>query len=170
MIKLSNIDKEEAADVTEPVLLADAKAWIQVDYTDNDALITSMIKGARQAIEQYTNLALVPKDVTLDVCLTCEGTVRLPYALSVDAVDVLDMDVEGFLDEDDDYTIRGNTVKINRAGNFEISYSVSNTIPEALKEAIKCEVANRYEHRGDTEHQLSEAAKAKADPYVQIWL
>jgi uncharacterized phiE125 gp8 family phage protein len=47
----------DAAD--EPVSLADAKAYCRVDLADDDALITSLIKGARRHVEKETGLALL---------------------------------------------------------------------------------------------------------------
>ena len=87
MIDISNILLAESAP-TEPVTLAEAKAWLRVDYTDDDTLITSMIKSARQSIEHFTNRALVIKTVSLnaetpDDSFTSVATaykLKLPYA------------------------------------------------------------------------------------------
>jgi hypothetical protein len=42
---------------TEPVSLSEAKAYLQIDYSDFDDLITDLIKMARQASEQNCGLA-----------------------------------------------------------------------------------------------------------------
>ena len=43
--------------------LADAKAHLRVEVSDDDALITALINAAREKIEKYTNLALTLKTV-----------------------------------------------------------------------------------------------------------
>jgi uncharacterized phiE125 gp8 family phage protein len=43
---------------SEPVTLADAKAYCRVDTSDDDALITSLIASARRYVEKDTGLAL----------------------------------------------------------------------------------------------------------------
>lgn len=43
----------------EPVTLAETKAWLKVDGTDDDALITSLITAARTSAEDYTRRAFI---------------------------------------------------------------------------------------------------------------
>jgi uncharacterized phiE125 gp8 family phage protein len=43
---------------SEPITLADAKAFCRVDIPDEDALITSLISAARRYVEKETGLAL----------------------------------------------------------------------------------------------------------------
>lgn len=186
MINYSSIQVTEGA-VTEPVTLDDVKAWLKIDFTDDDALLTSMIKGARTSIESYLNLALVTKAIALDVEFTGteQRTVTMPYTfgLSSVAVDELDsVDDITTLASGTDYFVRGNLIRIN-PGRYHVAYTtVPGTIPEDLKEAIKMEVAQRYSARGENPTfrtasatdaattGLSESAKAKADPYRILWM
>ena len=55
-IKYSNIG-------TEPVTLDEAKAWLKVDFDDEDTLIENLITGVREKIEEFTGLALVEKTI-----------------------------------------------------------------------------------------------------------
>lgn len=57
-----------SAPAVEPLVLADVKNFINVSHTDDDALITSLIKAARQHVEQTYNVALINQtwDFTLD--------------------------------------------------------------------------------------------------------
>lgn len=75
----------------EPVSLAEAKAHLRVDFTDDDALIQSLIRAAREYIETATERSLITQTwkLTLDAfpaippsALTWQGTFdqfRLPY-------------------------------------------------------------------------------------------
>jgi uncharacterized phiE125 gp8 family phage protein len=44
---------------TEPVTLAEASAFLRVDSTDDEALITTLIITARQMVEDFTGRALI---------------------------------------------------------------------------------------------------------------
>lgn len=159
--------------ITEPVTAAEAKTWMRVDYSDDDTLITGMIKSARQSIEQFTNLAFVDKSVVMDV-LTTSGNdlIRLYGVDGAESLEVTDIDSEEVIDSED-YKIRGASVKISRSGYFSIAYDIdASPVPEALKEAIKMEVAERYANRGENNSTegLSKSAQSKAQSFVQVWL
>lgn len=160
-------------EATEPVIVDEAKDWMRVDYDDDDELIEGMIKSARQSIEQFTNLALVDKSVIIDVTTTCEtDNIRLPLIENIEEVSIEDINDEEDVDVEN-YKVRGAGVKVNYAGYFSISYDVeAGDTPEALKEAIKMEVAERYANRGENNGTdgLSKSAQSKAQPFVQIWL
>jgi len=48
-----------AAPAAEPLTLAEAKRWLRVDHVDDDPLIASLIKGARERIEARTGRAIM---------------------------------------------------------------------------------------------------------------
>jgi len=63
---INDVQKDESSYVfTEPVTLAEAKAWCLVDYTDDDTLIQSIITYSRKAIESFCNISIVPKTIFL---------------------------------------------------------------------------------------------------------
>lgn len=186
MINYSSIQLTEGS-VTEPVTLDDLKAWLKIDFSDDDALLTSMSKGARLSIENYLNLALVTKTVDLDIEFSgdYQKAVAMPYTMGLSGAVVESLDSQDqttTLAVGTDYFVRGNLVRLN-PGRYHVSYTtVPGTIPEDLKEAIKMEVAERYAQRGENPTfrtasatdaattGLSESAKAKADPYRILWL
>lgn len=46
---------------SEPLTLAEAKAWLRVDSDDDGTEIEALIKTARQYVENYTGLAILPQ-------------------------------------------------------------------------------------------------------------
>ena len=48
-----------AVPTAEPVTLAEAKAWLRVDTTDEDATISTLIDSARENVEATTRLRLM---------------------------------------------------------------------------------------------------------------
>jgi hypothetical protein len=175
VVEISNIEITEAATPTEPVTLTEAKAWLRVDYTDDDTLITPMIKSARQSIEHFTNRALVPKDVSLNIETTDDSfvetvyKVKLPYTKgSVVSVLVLKDWDDNTLTVDEDYEVKGSELH-SLNGWYAVTYTVTPTVPQALKEAVLMEVAERYNNRGETNSEgLSKAAEDKAWHYVDM--
>lgn len=65
MFKIVDVSKSEAYVGLEPVALAEAKAWILVDYADDDSLITSLITQSRQSIEDFCHISIVAKTILL---------------------------------------------------------------------------------------------------------
>ena len=69
---------------SEPVTLAEAKAWARIDSTDEDAVLTSLIIAARSAAEEYLRRSLVTQTWKLTLDLPCgrgdwfDGTYDLP--------------------------------------------------------------------------------------------
>jgi hypothetical protein len=50
----------------EPITLAEAKAWMQIDFADWDSLISNeLIPGARMESEKVSGMLYVPRNVTI---------------------------------------------------------------------------------------------------------
>lgn len=171
MIEYTGIRSSDVGTPTEPVTLSDVKAWANIDHSDDDTLLSSLIIGARQDIEKETNLALVAKSIVVDVVTTCSNKVKLPYGIPSSVV-VVDNEESVTLTADDDYTHLGSNVKVNDEGDYNITYTLAPTVPTGIKEAIKMLVTYRYNHRGDQEEQmgLPEDIKHKVSKYREEWL
>lgn len=169
MINQYNIVKAEADNITEPVTLAEAKAYMGVDYVDFDDLIEALITFERESVEEYCALALVQSTVSFNVETTqCKEAVTLPYVSKAANVVIKD--------EDDnviqDYRIWGNILRIEEPGAYQVSYDTANLVPKALKHAIQMLVAYRFNHRGDEEKQqgIPMDIQKKLDPHRILWL
>lgn len=63
----SNQITEVTAPTVEPISLTTAKAHLKIDGTDEDTLITAMIKAARQWLEKEYQISLVQRTYRADV-------------------------------------------------------------------------------------------------------
>jgi len=48
---------------SEPLTLSDVKAWLKVDDSTDDTLITLLISAARESAEKYLQMALLPQTI-----------------------------------------------------------------------------------------------------------
>lgn len=157
-----------AAPAAEPVTLAEAKAHLRVTDAGEDSLISSLIKAAREEVEQSTGLALIAQDWRLYLDnWPPSGLVRLRRAPVQSVIQVTVYDNLG-----NPQTVvppAGNLDRVNqparfvmpdglkapgRAMNgieidFRAGYGVTGVdVPDGLKRAILLLVAFWFEHRG----------------------
>ena len=83
------------APTSEPLTLVLAKAWLRVDITDDDALISGLIQAARVQVEQDTSLLLVSQ--TWDVLFDAwpDGDISLALGPLVSVTSITTTDLEG---------------------------------------------------------------------------
>lgn len=67
---------------TEPITLQQAKNWLRLDHTDDDARITSLITTARQRAEKYLRRDILPKTREVFWTVLTED-VNLPYTVDM---------------------------------------------------------------------------------------
>jgi uncharacterized phiE125 gp8 family phage protein len=174
---IKDIKNRQAESITEPVTLAEVKAWLIIDTvnTDDDALLTRLITEVRQAIEKKTKLSLVARTIIVTADLTREF--KLPHGPVRQISEVLfrtGTAGDGSADYETltvtDYTTDGEDFKLintGRCGRHKITYvagygvdedlDYDNPVPDDLMLAIRSEIAYRYEHRGDETTTLSAA-------------
>jgi uncharacterized phiE125 gp8 family phage protein len=145
------------------ITLAEARAWLRLDHTADDSLLSDIIiPGAQDKIEQATGLCLSGDTlVVVEVdAVTNDGEIHLPLAPFDEVIDV-ELDNESIAA--DDYTITGGSLypvlnvsagtkcKIEYLAGFAAAngYTVAG-IPPALKIAVLMQTAYDYEHRGDS--------------------
>ncbi len=173
---IKDIKNRKAESITEPVTLAEVKAWLIIDTvnTDDDALLTILISEVRAAIESKTKLSLVERAVIVTADLVREF--KLPHGpiRSIDTVLFRKGTVSGVPDYEtltaEDYATDGEDFKVicsHRCGRHKITCTTGfgtdeeidydNPTPEDLKKGILMEIAYRYEHRGDETNSVSAA-------------
>ena len=150
----------------EPVLLADAKVFcaIDADYTGDDALLESFIKTARQGLEKYLNLALIPQKRTLE---TDREIFELPYSPIIAIESVKDKD--GSDVEYEDFGTKYPKLDIGSGnGVVTVTYNCGfETVEDDLQTAIKLWVRGLY----DKDTDFIDQAKDLAHPHSRnFWI
>jgi len=146
-LKYSNVGEE-------PLSAAVVKAWLKVDFDTEDALITSLITGVRQKIEEFTGLALVVKTIEyFDEII--EEEFLLPYP-EHDAIS--EVKVNGVISTDytktglNQFIVRPNivtTTSENDSG-FYCKYTTTGNCPEGIKQEMLKLISEKYRKRGNT--------------------
>lgn len=170
--------------VTEPVTLAEAKAHLRVDGSDEDALISSLILTSRLHIEAGLGLALIRQDWKLVLDRWPKGdVVELPVRplLGVSEVRVLDSEGVGSAVDAGAYIVDAASVSPRlvprnaaswpipgrRAGGIEIEFTAgygdtAAAVPAPIRQALLLLVAHWYEHRHPIEIGSPETAIPRA--------
>jgi uncharacterized phiE125 gp8 family phage protein len=156
----------------EPVTLAEAKAHLRVDIATDDALITSIIKAAREWCEEYLDRSLVHTQWTMRMDsfphefvlprppMATSGTVTattITYTLETQAVETLDTATYRVDRHDTPGRIRvvyagtwpahlfdENSVTVTWYGGYGAD---GTSVPAAIRSAMLMVISHLYEHR-----------------------
>ncbi len=162
------------APTIEPLTLSEAKSQLRITHTDDDTLITSLIKVARQQAESITlrSLASAVYELSIDQFPIEEITLPLPPVEAITSIKYKNSDgVEATLDSDQWIFYNSEPAIIIPAYGktwptfnpfpvgavtirFTAGYKTSGDnpdliIPEEIKQALRLLVANYYEYRED---------------------
>lgn len=168
---------------TEVVTLAEAKTHLLIDTlnTDHDIYLATLIRQATTSMEKYTGRSIVRKEITATLRNQL-GDIEIPYGYAVTIIEA--KDIEGNIIDSTSYKIRGFQTKWleTKFDYIQLTYEAGyefDVDPEEIyfmadmKQAILCEIAWRFEHRGDEVNigGLCPMAKGIAAQYRrQTWL
>lgn len=157
----------------EPLSLADAKAHLRVDHSDEDTLINALIAAAREDAEDFRNQSFITQTwkLTLDVWPTEPDVIELPRGpVSVTSVKYTDEDgntstfassnyVEDLESEPARLALKrsaswpSDTLQV--VNGIEVTYVAgygddASDVPAAVVEALKLMIGHYYENREAT--------------------
>jgi uncharacterized phiE125 gp8 family phage protein len=151
----------------EPLTLAEAKRWLRVDHAEDDGLIQSLIRMARERVEGRTGRALLAQGWKLILDRwPADGLLRLPVfpALSVTAVRLIDAAGVATLasptlyrlepgEEPPLVSLDNPTPPGRPRSGIEIDLvagygTAPEHCPEPLRQALRLILADAYERRG----------------------
>lgn len=138
----------------EPCTLAEAKNWCKIELaiTEEDALITELIKTARLLCEGFTNVSFVEKTIEAIVNNSLGG-IELPYGPLKTFTSLINEDGETLV-LNTDYKLQGvlfKTIQTPCDSYLKATYVAGyTTLPTNFKTAVLQQVAYLYENRGDT--------------------
>lgn len=167
---------------TEPVTVAEAKSYLNVDYSTWDSLIGTLISSARTKLERYTGCTFATKTL-VSTFQQVSDSVDIPYGPIQSITHVKSIDSSGTkstLTSGTDYIVTGNLFKTIRfygiATPIEIEYVAGYTsLPSDLKVSILKQVGMDFEFRENVLDssqvtELSNGAKQFAKSYRRISL
>ncbi len=158
-----------AGPALEPLSLDEMRVYLRLETSEEDGLVLSLIKAARNAVEQGARRALIAQKWRLRLPrLPREATLRLPISpiLSLDAVRSFDalgnpvlLDLALFQLDGSTLCLSPSLLSANGSGGpVEIDLTAgfgtqATDVPDALRQAMRMLVAHYYEHRADALHE-----------------
>lgn len=119
----------------EPLLLAEVKAHLRVDVTDDDALITALIPAAREFAEHYTGRSLVVRTLEMALHFFPEYHIDLDASPVTSVVSIKYTDMAGNEQTvpDTDYTLSpyGEARRISLG--YLKQWPVTQDVPDAVR-------------------------------------
>lgn len=151
----------------EPITVAEAKQWLNIDYDDQDTVIASIIKAARLKIEKRCGISIALKQYEIKAA-SFEGiALQNPPIVSVDAVKYLDTDGVEQTVPPSDYVLmddayapylfpvvnwpstaqRPDAVRVTYTSGIDIEDSPPDEVPDDLLQAMRLEIGAMFENR-----------------------
>lgn len=130
----------------EPVLLADIKDYLCIDYSTHDTLLGYMITAAREAAEEFCNRAFIKKTITYQTT-NFEDAFLLPFP---EHTSITSVQVDG---SDAEYTKTGLTqfeLTVSTVGSeCVVVYLATPVVTERMKQAVRMIVKDLYDNQAD---------------------
>jgi uncharacterized phiE125 gp8 family phage protein len=166
----------------EPVSLAEARAHLKLDSSDDDALVDRLVAAARVRAEWHTGRAFITQGWTLHLdCLPRVIEIPLPPLIAVTSLTIFAQDDSATMIDTAAFRVEAAASRLvlrpealrpaalrqpgAAALAFTAGYGDAAAVPAPIREAILELVADLYEHRGEQPRELPLAALALLAPY-----
>ena len=144
-----------SGNITEPITLAEAKAYLKVGYDNDDDIITSMITATREHVEAFTHRSLVAKTIEMFLSYVPDE-IALPYP---DHDTITEVKINGTVSTA--YTKTGlnqfiikptliTTLDDTDESGFYVKYTTLATCPNWVKIEMLKSIDEKYRNRGNT--------------------
>ena len=156
----------------EPITLEEAKTFLRVDHDDENDLIGTLIRAARERLEDRLNVTMIERQMRFDC--SDGGDIALPR-WPISSVDTVTLDEGPSTAFTLDLRARPVVVTVALGApvsvTFTAGYGVStDDIPAPLRQAMLLLVANAYEHRTDIPETMPLMVDALTMPYRVLGL
>jgi uncharacterized phiE125 gp8 family phage protein len=154
-------DQTEESGITEPLTVQEVKNYLRLegfidnsesissDFDDDDVIIETLIRSARERMEEYTGLSLITKTWEIEFTNLC-GNFDIPFGPVNTIIYLRDDEGDSISTDDFDISFNGRILKYPNYENMTMKYEAGYAnIPKGLKDALYKEVAYRYINRGD---------------------
>ncbi|HRI24356.1 MAG TPA: head-tail connector protein [Ferruginibacter sp.] len=152
---------------TEPVTVAEAKNFCQIDVDDDDDLVEMLITACRVECEQLTNIGFIRRTIIASIN-NANGSGYLPFGPHGDIESVTDSD-----DVDVDYEATNSSFKqLLTPCSDRLIVTVDagyETLPSHLKMALLECIHYRYDERKSRETQYPPVYLDTIKQYSRVW-
>jgi len=171
-------DQTDESGITEPVTVEEVKNYLRLEgfidsteslsseYDDDDTLIADLITSARERLEEFTGLSLIPKTWEIEFT-NLAGNIEIPFGPVNEILYLYDDEGDSISTDDFKTSFNKRVLKSPTLENMRLQYEAGYAnLPKGLKDAIYKEVAYRYINRGDENvDAISKEAMALASKY-----
>lgn len=178
--------KVTTAPVNEPWTLAEVKSYLKIDDSNEDTMLSTLIKGARMVAESYLNQGLITQTITEKLDRLSNPTIYLSVSpvIAVSSFQYANSENTTATFAATDYVVDtfSKPARLNLGygktwptlyGNINdvtITYTVgygteSSAVPFQIRQAILLMVADTYENRQDYVKRLPTASQYLLDQY-----
>lgn len=165
---------------TEPLTLAETKAYLRVDSSADDTLINRLITGARQAAELYLKASLITQSwqLSYDDYAPSEITLRRLPVQSITHVKTYTRDMTPSVLSAANYTLNAakDILRIDQilvAHRVEVQYVAgfgdASAVPAPIKQGMLTHIAAMYDNRAES-LEMPNSARALYDFYRMVAL
>ena len=154
-------DQTAESGINEPLTVEEVKNYLRLegfidnsesissDFDDDDAIIETLIRSARERIEEFTGLSLIPKTWEIEFT-NLAGNFEIPFGPVNTIINVKDDEGDSISTDDFEVSLNGRLLKTPKYENMTMLYEAGFiNLPKGLKDAMYKEVAYRYINRGD---------------------